>query len=769
MSRTRNRLDTSLKSIPLLTLLAITAHPAAAEEMLLPEVDVKAPLLLIPSRTSIIEEDLLRQRSNTSDTATLLRDVPGLSLQGAGGVSSLPVIHGLADDRIRTKVDGMDLISSCANHMNPPLSYIDPTRVSNIRVYAGIAPVSAGGDSIAGTILVESAPTEFAKPGEGILHKGQIGTFYRSNNQARGVDISATTASENLSVGYNGSYAVANNYEAAKGFKPAGLAAASMQPGGNRGFLDSDEVGSSYFRSQNHALDFALRQENHLLGLKLGYQHIPEQGFPNQRMDMTDNRSQQVNLSYNGQFAWGNLQARAYHERTDHDMNFGNDKLYLYSSMMGMLPVAGMPMETEGRTTGLTLKGDISMSESDLLRIGAELQRYRLDDWWDPVANAANMMGPETFWNIRNGERDRTALFGEWETRWSSQWITQLGLRHESVRMDAGKVQGYSPANAMMMGYGNPDDPSTIPGSFNAADRSQTDHNIDFTLLARFTPDATQSYEAGYARKTRSPNLYERYTWSYNNAMVMNMNNWYGDGNGYVGNLRLDPEVAHTVSLSANWHDAAEEKWGFRATPYFTYVDDYIDAVDCSALGRCPTDMMGTPTVTRADGFKNLTLDNQRARIYGADISGNLTLVPSAAWGSLGVSGVLGYVRGKNRDSGENLYRQMPLNLKLALNHRYENWSSSLELKLVANKDNVQEVRKELETAGYGLVNFYTHYNWKQVRFDLGIENLLDKHYDDPMGGAYVGQGATMGTGVNHGTSVPGMGRSINTRLTLDF
>jgi len=29
------------------------------------------------------------------------------------------------------------------------------------------------------------------------------------------------------------------------------------------------------------------------------------------------------------------------------------------------------------------------------------------------------------------------------------------------------------------------------------------------------------------------------------------MNNFVGDGNGYVGNLDLKPEVAHTLSLAA--------------------------------------------------------------------------------------------------------------------------------------------------------------------------------------------------------------------------
>ena len=121
---------------------------------------------------------LLPMRAATSDTATLLRDVPGVSVYGAGGVSSLPAIHGLADDRLRIKVDGMDLIAACPNHMNPALSYIDPTRVDRIQVYAGIAPVSAGGDSIGGTLIVESAEPQFAKAGEGVLTQGEVGTFY---------------------------------------------------------------------------------------------------------------------------------------------------------------------------------------------------------------------------------------------------------------------------------------------------------------------------------------------------------------------------------------------------------------------------------------------------------------------------------------------------------------------------------------------------------------------------------------------------------------
>ncbi|MBT0964126.1 TonB-dependent receptor plug domain-containing protein [Denitromonas iodatirespirans] len=122
---------------------------------------------------------LKRQSAATSDTASLLRAVPGL-----------PAIRGLADDRLRIKVDGMDLIASCPNHMNPALSYIDPTALGSLRVYAGISPVSVGGDSI----VADSAAPVFAEAGQGTLVQGEIGAAYRNNGDAFSANLAATAA-----------------------------------------------------------------------------------------------------------------------------------------------------------------------------------------------------------------------------------------------------------------------------------------------------------------------------------------------------------------------------------------------------------------------------------------------------------------------------------------------------------------------------------------------------------------------------------------------
>jgi len=730
---------------PLAAALAVAfSAPAAYAQTTLNEVVVSAGKIPEASTPRQIgQAEIAAKHAVTRDTAALLQDVPGVSLYGAGGVSSLPSIHGLADDRLRITVDGMDFIATCPNHMNPPLSYLDPNAVSKIKVYAGITPVSVGGDSIGGSIVAETAPPAFAAPGQGLLTKGEIGTFYRSNNNAVGGNVGATVATENFSVSYTGAMTKADNYTAGGNFKT------TTATGRTGHTLPLDEVGSSAYESQTHTLGFALRGGNHLVEAKFAYQDVPEQLYPNQRMDMLGNEQKRVNLRYLGQFDWGMLEARAYYEDVDHFMNFGADKQLIY-----MTAVNGMPMYSASKTTGVNLKADIDLSASDLLRIGALYQHYTLNDWWPPSGTGG--MSPGTFENIKDGERDRLGVFAEWEARFGKQWTTQLGARLERVSSDAGNVRGYSTAIGAMGGQ------VADATAFNARSHDRADNNLDLTALARYTPNNTADIEFGLARKVRSPNLYERYTWS-TWSMAAVMNNFVGDGNGYVGNMDLKPEKAYTVSATFDWH-AADRAWEIKATPYFTHVDDYIDAVRCSNTTTCAgTNATGT---TR---FVTLQYANQSARLYGLDLSGRMPLA-STSLGAFGLTGLLGYTRGENRDTGGNLYNIMPLNAKLALTHQFGGWNNAIEVIGVSGKHDISAVRNEIQTSGYSLTNLRASYTWNKVRVDFGVENLFDKFYSLPLGGAYTGQGTTMSqTGTTWGIAVPGMGRSFYAGLNLKF
>ena len=682
------------------------------------------------------ESDIRPMRAGTSDSAVLLGGIAGVSLYGAGGVSSMPAIRGLGDDRLRIKVDGMDLVSACANHMNPPMSYIDPTSVEAIEVMAGITPVSQGGDSIGGSILVSSTQPVFAGAGDDFIADGEIGTFYRSNGDASGGNLKASAANDWISLRYSGAYATANNYKAGDDFKAAGAAAP------DRGRLAADEVGSTYYETQNQKIGVAARLDNHLVDLEVGYQHIPDQGFPNQRMDMLDNESTQIVLRHSADYNWGEVESRIFHEKTTHDMNFGDDKQFWYRD------APGMPMKTEGKNNGLAVTVEYKLSDSDLLRSGGEIQQYQLDDWWPP-SGTGPMMSPNTFWNIRDGERDRYALFSEWQAGWGEQWLTLAGVRYEAVRMDSGDVQGYSPMY------------QADATAFNAQDHNIEDDNWDASTQAQYTPSPTQTWEIGLARKTRSPNLYERYTWS-TVGMAMRMVNLAGDGNGYVGNLDLDPEVASTMSISFDWHDAQNQHWQVVVAPYITWVEDYIDATPCTAM-MCNAS-------NAIPGFRYLTFANQDARLYGVDITGFRHLGSSETLGDFSLRAVASYINGENDTTGDNLYNIMPLNATFSLEHSRRDWTNVLEWQLVSAKDNTSEVRNEVQTGGYGLLNARSSYVWHDLRMDLGVDNMFDRGYDLPLGGAYVGQGETMSpAGVPWGVTVPGMGRSVYMGLSYSF
>ncbi len=764
-----------VKALFTLSMLTLAISQAVyAEEVQLSSVVVKAEKL--PTVESEVDQkSLVRLRTNTSDTASLMRDVPGVSLSGAGGVSSLPSIHGLADDRLRVKVDGMDLIASCPNHMNPPMSYIDPSNVGALKVYAGLSPVSTGGDSIGGTVIVSSQAPVFAAAGESHLLKGEAGAFLRSNNSAKGANVSGTVATESFSLSYNGSVSEANNYKAGGNFKTSGVTGRVGR------VLALDEVGSTAYATSNHLIGFAMKGNGHLIDAKLGIQNLPNQLYPNQRMDMLDNQQTSFNLRYLGDMAWGSLEARAYRESVDHMMDFGADKRYWYGTASGgaagiggngvaCTPIGatcatGMPMYSASKNTGATLKADISLNQKDILRVGGEYQHYTLNDWWTP---SGAMMSPSTFWNINGGKRDRTALFGEWESRVNPAWMTMLGVRFERVTTDSGAVHGYNQATfptvatPVLMNNQIRD-----AANFNNSARAKTDNNWDLNTSGRYTASANNDIDFGFAHKTRSPNLYERYTWS-TWQMAALMNNFVGDGNGYLGDVNLKSEKANTLSATFDWH-ATDREWEFKATPYYTQVADYIDAVQWNATTNSPV------AVRAANQFTVLKYVNQSARIYGLDLSGRMPLA-STGWGELGVKGLLNYTNGKNRTTGDDLYNIMPLNAKVTLTQKVGSWDNGLELVMVDSKKNISDARNEIKTAGYNLINLRSSYSWKQIRVDFGIENLFNKLYALPLGGAYVGQGTTMTTALvptgsvpMWGTGVPGMGRSINAGMTVKF
>lgn len=669
-------------------------------------------------KDELAAEEISGKQAQVSDTAKLLEDTAGVSLQTGGGVSSLPIIHGLNDDRVKIEVNGMSIPSSCPNHMNPALSYIDRSNVGTITILQGVTPVSMGGDSIGGTISLQSPEPVFAESGKDILLTGKASSFYRSNGNAFGGNLAAGIANEHVRLDWTGSDTQSGNYRDGNG----------------------TVIKSSGYETQNHAAALSFKFDNHFLEIKGGQQHMPYQGFPTARMDLTDNDAINGNIHYKGLFDWGSLDSKLYLENSSHTMNFGPDRPY----------GPEMPMNTSGINYGYKIQAELPLGLQDTVRFGNELVSSLINDYWPPTntnPNINSMMGPNTFLNLNNATRDRLGTFVEWESDWSKEWKSMLGLRYDHTMNDTGNAQAY---NNVTSDY-------TQALAFNSLNHQRNFDTFDVTALMQFTPNLWSQYDVGYARKNRAPSLHELYVWD-KSVMPMTMNGWFGDGNGYVGNINLKPETAHNLTFTANFNDPNTQAWSIKATPYLSYVENFIDADRCSTCAQ--------PT----NGFSYLQFANHDALLWGADVTARADLFTDNTFGQFATHSTMSYVRGQRLD-GANLYHMMPFNLKLSLDHKLEGWKNAFEMQFVDSKNDVQAIRNELQTSSYILLNAKTGYQWKKISVDVGLDNLLNKEYFYPLAGAYIGNqyAMTLNQSRPNTLNLPGLGRSVYVGMTVTY
>jgi iron complex outermembrane receptor protein len=663
---------------------------------------------------AITGEALLRRRGASADSMSIIENEPGVSLYANGGISSLPAIRGLGESRVLVSVDGVQITAFCPNSMNPPGSYVSPSRVDAISVLPTLSPVSAGGDNIAGVIAIITKGPVFAQPDEGLQVSGEIGATYRSVADAINASAQVTVAGPRASLSYEASWNRAENYRTGGG----------------------DRVRSTLYEAYDQALTLGVVAGEGVISLRLGKHFAPYEGFPTQRMDLTENDSVFADLRYEGAFEWGDLTARASWRSVDHEMNFLGDK--------GGSATGGMPMNGQGRDLSAAVAATVPLKNGGTFRAGLEAYRADLDDWWPAVAGNA-MMGPQTYWNITDGRRERIGAWGEWEARPATAWTTLLGLRVEHVETTAGPVQPYAWTGMMNA----PD--AAAAHAFNAQDRTRSDDTLDVTAKAVWRPNDTAALEFGYARKTRAPNLYERYAWGVG-SMSSAMTSFAGDANGYVGDPDLKPEVAHHFAATLRLTDVAAKR-GLTVTAYHSQVQDFVDAVKLADLPR---------------GFVQLRFTNMDARLFGFDAAAYAEVWNTEGLGRGTLSGSLAFVDGENRDTGDNLYHMQPLTGRVALEQQKGRWTNQAEIQLVGKKDAVNALRNEPQTSAYALFNLRTTWAGERVRVNLAVENLLDTAYRLPLGGVSYGD-YRADNYLQPLRPLPGPGRSFNLGLTAAF
>ena len=506
--------------------------------------------------------------------------------------------------------------------------------------------------------------------------------------------------------GFNGGLGVANQ-------NWSGAYQGSWQTAEDLRFPGGRVRDTGFEETQQHEARVATRTKHGVWEVDGGVGRTRDAGTPALPMDMIKDDSWRVGLSHNGEYEFGEVEGRVAFHSIDHWM----DNYSLRPLAAGAMPMFS-PADSDDISSGLAV---VLPRNQHTFRVGTDFHRNYFDAYQQ---NALSGLQQDT---LNDAARARFGSYLELQSDWSDQWQTLMGVRNDTVWSDADDIANFFPASA------------ADRAAFNAQSHEFTDVNFDAMIAVRFTPNRHSSYELAFARKCRAPSLLERYLWTPLSASA-----GQADGRTYLGNLDLDPETSHQVALTTDWHG---DRWQMKFTPFYNFVSDYIQ---------------GTPINRTVAGQPVLQFQNQdRVELYGVDGEAHFDLTKQFT-----LRGQLSYVRGRNLDTDDNLYRIAPLHGTVSLEYRWQGWRSGVEVELVDRQDKVAAYNAELPTSGYTLLHLRAGYTFlEHFSVDVALENVFDEKYEDHLGGI----NRVLGSDVPVGSHIPGVGRFVSVAMNYKF
>lgn len=661
----------------------------------------------------VIDPDLTN--APAADSAQLLKKIPGANVNSNGSVTGIAQYRGMYGDRVNVLMDGIKISSGGPNAMDTPLSYIPRAQLENLEVIRGIAPVSSGNETIGGTIRATSTRSVFSE-GEEFEFHGTASAGGHSVDSGYDVSTLMSLANQNHRMHVSGSRQDSDDYA----------------------FADGDVTPSEHDRN-SYEVGYGYKKEDHEFGLEYVRNDTNESGTPALPMDIIYIDADIARGNYEGTWNQVDIESKVYWSQIDHKMS--NFDLRSPPLIMGGPMTMQRFTLADSEDYGYGINATMAFAGGKL-ELGTDGHLADHDaDIFNPMDNAFLIE------NFKGVKRDVFGIFGEWQRELATAWDLELGLRYTHVNMDASTISATGFPMAMMQMNAN-----MLAAEFNAADRSKKDDNIDAVIKLTHSLRKDTNIELGFARKTRSPSYQERYLW-----LPLQSTGGLADGNNYIGDINLDPEVSYQFELGLDWRN---RRAYFAPRAFFHHVDDYIQGIDASNATAIMFHTMAAGMT--GSNAKLLQFANIDARLYGVDADFGYHL--NHNWH---LDGAISYVKGERRDNGDNLYRISPANISLGVTHQQNNWFTTLETVTYLKKDDVSEVTNELETAGYVLLNIYGNYNIPDHGFTIaaGIDNLLDKDYAPHLGGV----NRVRDVDVPVGERVPGVGRNVYASVNYEW
>jgi len=607
----------------------------------------------------------------TPDTGDMIKRLPGANINSNGPLTSIAQYRGLFGDRVNVLIDGVRVSKAGPNSMDSPLSYLPASRVADVALYRGIAPVSSGIETIGGTIMANSKKAEFASGDEAEFH-GNANAGYAENGKTRYTGVLASIANQNHR------------------FQVAG----SLDRGNDLKF-DGGTIDPSRHERDTVGVNYAFQQSGHTLELDVEHHDTGETGTAALPMDIMYARGENYKIKFNKELSnGGNFNARLNYQDSDHLMN---NYTLRTAPMMGMMRrFALTDVESQGYRFDYTNNGWKVGIDGDQADHNATI--------FDP--NNANFF----LENYKGVERDRYSIFSEWNGQLNDSWKVETGARYTRVSMDADQV-------ATSMGMAMP--AAKLATNFNNSERDQDDNLVDLTAVFTHNVNDNFDIELGLARKERAPSYQERYLWA-----TMESTSGLADGNNYIGDVNLDPETAYQAEIGFDWHT---QKAAISPRVFYHHINDYIQGTDygCPVMGDpvCQMSMMGDPTP--------LQFSNVDAKLYGIDT--NWFVAISNDWQLDGTVSYVRGERRDTSDNLYRIApltaRTMLSYVQTEWRVGFEAETVASQNKVSAENNEL----KTAGYAVFNLSGNYQ--SSENITLSAGVNNLLDREYENHLGG----------------------------------
>ncbi|WP_412972593.1 TonB-dependent receptor [Glaciecola sp. MF2-115] len=702
----------SAVSLAIYIALGAIIPSAVADESHIERIEVLGQI-----NSGLLESKIDFEDSSSPDLRAQLSQLPGVSVNGNGLVSGIVQYRGLFGDRVKVKVDDIDIAGAGPNAMDSPLSHVLGTQ-QEVILYQGVAPVSVGAESLGGALVIRNNKPTLNTQDQWESTAALSATYF-VNNEAKNVNAEVLSATDNAYVSVQGQLQRANNYESGSG----------------------DEVPSTFYDRTGFKLGAGYFTDDTAINALVAYRNTDESGTPALAMDIIYVDSLWYKLAVDREFD-NNWQAKLklYGNQNEHDMNN-------YELRSAPMPAMQRLNSVDSEAQGFDI---------DLIQFGQNGKTLRIEGGWRVGASYYQQVHNSRITNPNNAmffiqnfndiERDLLSAYLEYDGNFSLKekkdmpW--QIGFRASEVSLNADEVG----SNMAMM---NPNVAALVMG-FNNAERELDYQLIDIVLKTQMPLTEQTDITFSLGQKERAPTYSEVYSW-----FPLGVSAGLADGRNYIGNLELKKESAKKVDIGIQYQEVGLSVMG---SVFYQKIDDYI-------IGTPSTNSAANMIAMMMGAQGPLQWNNLGARIYGLDIytsyeiDKHWQISTSAQW----IDGNL-----TEAINGEKLplYRIAPFSGNVNVSWQYDRIDATLSLVAAAKQDEVSSLQNERPTAGYGVLNFALDYELNEaMNLSLVIENLTDKFYAQHLGGVNRVANADIGVG----EKVPEIGRNIGIHFDFVF